>query len=73
MGQVGLEAAESVDGVDELGGHIVAGAAVTVDLDLLRSLVDTYATHGLLHLLDRAVGIEEQLLDTYRTTLVITG
>ena len=68
-----METTEGVDSVDELCGHIIAGTAVTVDLDLLRCLVDTHTTHGLLHLLDRAVGVEEQFLDTDRTTLVVTG
>ena len=66
-----LETAEGIDGIDELGGDIAAGSTVAVDLDLLGSLVDTHTTQGLLHLLNRAVGIEGDLLDADTTTLVI--
>ena len=54
-------------------GHTSRCSAVTVNLNLLSSLVDTNATHGGFHLLDSTVGIEEQLLNLHRATLVVVG
>ena len=72
-GNRGLITAEGVDGIDERISHTLAGAAVTVNLNLLGSLVDTYAAQGGLHLLDGAVGIEIEFLDADRTALVVAG
>ena len=71
--QSGHIAAEGINSIDQLAGYAIAGAAVAVDLNLLSSLVDTYTTHGLLHLLNGAVGIEVQLVNLYATALVVAG
>ena len=71
--QGGLIATEGIDSIDEGCRHITAGSAVAVNLNLLSSLIDTNATHGLLHFLDGTIGIEEELINLYRTALVITG
>ena len=72
-GQRGLETAEGVDRVYQLRSNISRGGAVAVNLNLLGGLVDTHATHRLLHLLNGTVRIEKQFLNLYRTALVIAG
>ena len=46
---------------------------VAVNLDTLGSLVDTHTTHGLLHFLNSAVGIEVKLVDLHAATLIVAG
>ena len=53
------------------GGHTGSGLAVAVNLYFLSSLVDTYATHGGLHLLNGTVGIEVKLFNLHGAALVV--
>ena len=72
-GDGGIVAAEGNRGIYMGCGHTVGSGAVAVDLNLIGGLVDTNTTHGGLHLLNSAVGIEEELFNLHRAALVVVG
>ena len=71
LGQGDLPATEAIERIDIGDGHIVGCVIVAVGLYVRGGLVDAYATTGLEDFLDGAVGIEGDLLDACRTTLVV--